>query len=440
MRRVFTLTFLLFLILSEFLFFYLTNVSNQHLYFINFFLKEAGYIIIPDKTVLSSLLEFNTTLFSSYFITLTAGAIIAFFISILISAFFITRESFFKIIEIFIPITIAIAFVGTTLYIYEGKDLFSRFQDSFLHSSKTGESINSFYYKYTLHAAEVMKTPMQKQIKPCWIDPKIKNRSKLKKTLFQFGWLPIKKKIDSELVIEKDKHLRLIFKYQNRIILKTNLKKFITNPEKFLELYSLKTDSKKNLRTPYSTGLMPGIPLFIFFFVYLILFLCFRILTNSKNSNLIASTLTCLLLILLLFYLNPEILHKTNQANAVNMLSSQNEKTRIRGLRVIYTQKYTEDISNVVPELLRGGTAEKYWLANTLGMQNSRQNRKVLKILIKDDSIKVQCAAINALSKIDKTKKTFILFKKIIKTSNHWYVQYYAYNAYREWIIKNNSN
>ena len=115
---------------------------------------------------------------------------------------------------------------------------------------------------------------------------------------------------------------------------------------------------------------------------------------------------------------------------------------------MIYTQKYDiENLPHITSELIKGKAVEKYWLANTLGMKNSKENIKTIKILIKDDSMNVRTAAIRALSEIDNSKKSLKTFKQIINNSNsksnqnfdRWYVQFHAYNAYRKWITTNNT-
>ncbi len=438
MRKAFIITFLIVLIFSGFLSYYLTQISNQHLYFTTLLLNDAGHIVTPNKITLSSLLDFKTTLFASYFLTFTAGMIIAFLISFFMSTLFINGDSFFQIIEISIPILISLTFIGTTLYTYEEKDLFPRISDSFLFSNKLGESINNFYYKYSLHATETFKSSKQKQVKPYWIDPEIKNNSNLKKTLFKYGWLAIDKKLDSALIIEKKHVKQLLFKHKNKIILETTVEKFLENPDDYLTLYSSKTDSYKFLRLFYSLGVMPGIPILAFFIIYFLLFFIFLIITDSKNSNIISNTITTLLIVVLLFYLNPEILNPIDYEAAEKMLFSERSATRVQGMRVISNKKFNiEKLSDVIPELLKGGKTERYWLANTLGVSSNKQNIKTLNILVKDESVNVQCAALNALSQIDPTEKPFLLFKKIIKESDNWYIQYHAYKAYQRWIIEN---
>ncbi|MCK5542621.1 MAG: HEAT repeat domain-containing protein [Desulfobacterales bacterium] len=446
MKKGFFITFPIILILSAFYFFFLTYISNQSLYFNTLLLKQAGHIVVPDATILSSMLDFKVVLFGSFFITFTAGLTIAFTISIIVSTFFISRDSFFKIAEIFLPIVISITLLITTLYVYNKNNLFPRIRDSFLLSNSVGNSINDFYYKYTLYAAEALQSPLQKQIKPCWIDPNIEEKAEIKKALFQFGWLTTNRITNNNLVIKKNFKSKLDFVHNNKLLFRTSIEEFLTNPERFLSIYSKKIDSKKSLRILSSLGLMPGIPLFLFSFVYFIIFIFFLVTKNSKNASLFSSSITAFLFIGLLFYLNPEILTKPNIESTRNLVFSSEARDRIHGLRVIYTEKYEiKDFTHLASELLKGNAVEKFWLANTLSMHRTKQNIRILKTLIKDESMNVRYAAISALSAIDPSKKSLKIFKQVINNSNstsnqnnnHWYVQLYAYNAYKKWIVTN---
>ncbi len=444
MRKAFIITFLILLFLSGVYFFFLTFIANQNLYFTTLLLKDADHIVVPSNFILSSMLDFKNILFGSFFITFTAGLVIAFTISLLASLIYITRDSFFKIIEIFLPVIISLTLVVTTLFIFDKDHMFSRVRDSFIFSNTLGQTINEFYYKYTLYSAETLNSPMQKQIKPCWIDPKIKEKSKLKKILFRYGWLTTNKIISNELVIKQNFQSRLDFIHNNKLLFRASPENFLKAPEKYLIQYSSILDSKKVLRTLCSIGLMPGIPIIIFFLVYSIIFLLFLSTNSARRSNLISNTITCFLLIGLLFYLNPEILKKPEQASVRNMLFSSEARERIQGLRLIYTEKYTiKNFNYIVSQLMQGDATEKYWLANVLGMEKTKENTKTLKTLINDDSMNVRYAAIRALSEIDSSKKALKIFKQIINNSNskknlnhdHWYVQYHAYNAYRKTLL-----
>ncbi|MCK5096639.1 MAG: HEAT repeat domain-containing protein [Desulfobacteraceae bacterium] len=446
MRKAFTITFLTVFILSGVYFYLLTFISNQNLYFTTLLLKDAGHIVVPSNAILSSMLDFQNILFGSFFITFTAGLVIAITISIVVSIFYITRDSFFKIIEIFLPVIISMALVVTTLFIFDKDQLFLRVRDSFLFSNSAGNTINEFYYKYTLYAAETLHSPMQKQIKPCWIDPDIKEKLKIKKTLFRYGWLTTNKIINNELVIKINFQSGLDFIHNNKLLFRTSMEDFLKSPEKYLNLYSLTLDSRQFLRILHSIGLMPGIPILVFLFLQFILFMLFLSTNNAKRSNLLSSTVTGFLLIGLLFYLNPEILQKPDQVAVRNMLFSSEARERIQGLRLIYTEDFDiKSFNHIVSQLIRGESTEKYWLTNVLGMKKTKENIKTLKTLINDDSMNVRCAAITALSEINSGRKSYKIFKQIINNSNsknnqnsdHWYVQFYAYNAYRKAILNN---
>jgi len=446
MRKSFIITFPIVFIICGVYFYFLTYMSNQNLYFTTLLLQDAGHILVPSNSILSSMLNSEVVLYGSFFLTFTAGLVISIVIAFFVSFFFITRESFLKLIEIFLPMTISIILVVTTLFIFDKDQLFSRVRDSFLFSNTFGQSINEFYYKYNLYAAEALNTPIKKQIKPCWIDPKIKEKNKIKKTLFRYGWLTTKKMTSNELVIRKNFQAGLDFVYKNKQLFRVDTDEFLTNPERYLHIYSSTLDSHQFLRILYSIGLLPGLPIIVFFVLHFLIFLLFLSTNSVRRSNFIASTLAGFLLIGLLFYLNPEIIKKPDQASVKNMLFSSEDSARIQGLRLIYLKNYNiPSFDHIVSQLIRGDATEKYWLANVLGMTKTKENINILRTLIKDKDMRVRYSAIRALSTIDNSKKSLRLFKQIINNSNsknnpnsdYWYVQHHAYNAYRTWIIKN---
>jgi HEAT repeat protein len=446
MRKAFIITFLIVFPLTGVYSYFLTFISSQNFYFTLILLKDASHIVVPDNSILSSMLEPKIILFSSFFITFTAGLLVSIVISFLLSIIFIDRESFLKFIEIFLPIGVAMILVITTVFIFDRNQLFSRVRDSFIFSNSVGETINEFYYKYTLYASETLQSPMQKQIKPCWIDPKIKEKSEIKKILFKYGWLTTNKILNNELVIKQNFQSGLDFMHNNKVLLRVSSEKFLENPVRYLGSYSSTLDNRKFLRILCSIGLMPGLPILIFLFLHFFVFILFLSTNNVRKSNLFSSTVTALLLIGLLFYLNPEVIKKPDQESVRNMLFSSEARERIQGLRLIHKNKYEiKAFNHIVSQLIRGKDTEKYWLANVLGLDKTKENIKSLKKLIKDDSMMVRHAAINSLAQIDTSKRALKIFKQTINNSNSksnpnygkWYVQYHAYNAYRTWIVHN---
>jgi hypothetical protein len=193
---------------------------------------------------------------------------------------------------------------------------------------------------------------------------------------------------------------------------------------------------------------MPGIPIIVFFIIYSFIFLLLLGLNTAKTSNLVSSTISGILLIGLLFYLNPEVIKKPDSSAVKNMLFSSESYDRIKGLRLFTTGDYEiPDFDHMVSQLLRGEATEKYWLANALGMRKNNENINILKKLINDKSMKVRYAAIHALSEIDPSRKSLKIFKQIINNCNsknninsdQWYVQSYAYAAYQACIINTSS-
>ncbi|GEM_PF-5092646 len=444
MRKAFIITFPIVLIILGFYFFFITYIAAQNLYFQTILLKQAGHLVVPNSIVLSSLLNLKNIILGSLFITSTAGIIIAFTIAFIISLFFITRESVYTISSVFLPIVISITLVGTSLYVYDKDDLFPRIRDSLLLSTSLGQTLNTFYYKYTLTASETVQNKMQKQIKPCWVDPGIKNQESIKKVLFRFGFLPVNKQLYDSLIIQNNFKSQLEFIQNNQPLFRVSPERFLLNPEKYLNQYSDMVDSKKILRTLCSFGIYPGYPVLLFIFIYLLFMLFFFIIRIKKNSNLLASTMTAVLIIGLLFYLNPEILKEPDAAKIKSMLYSAESRDRITALRIIHKKKLEiENFSLIASQLIKGNSVEKYWLAKNLALLKNMQSRSLLTDLIKDDSMNVRYCAMESLSEIDPGINSLRLFKQIINNSNaknnlnadKWYVQFYAYNAYKKCVL-----
>ena len=71
---------------------------------------------------------------------------------------------------------------------------------------------------------------------------------------------------------------------------------------------------------------------------------------------------------------------------------------------------------------------ERYWLAQALGVGRNPNGHADLLQLLEDPHTNVVCAALHALGlKRDRRAQPQILER--LRTSDHWYVQMYAYQA-----------
>ena len=180
------------------------------------------------------------------------------------------------------------------------------------------------------------------------------------------------------------------------------------------------------------TGLFTGLPVFFFILLLWFIFSVCRKLIPEKNAMVLSGFLVSGITVITLLYLNP-INRPDTLEDIEKMLWSQKSKTRIEALRILYHKD--EDIWQF-PDYCKthvssNSIAEKYWLANTFSKSDTIKSVQYLKKLLKDDAINVKCAAINALSKLICNDESEKIFKTIINDSPKWYIQQYAYNAYK---------
>ncbi|MEA3232097.1 MAG: HEAT repeat domain-containing protein, partial [Thermodesulfobacteriota bacterium] len=81
------------------------------------------------------------------------------------------------------------------------------------------------------------------------------------------------------------------------------------------------------------------------------------------------------------------------------------------------------------PSLMKSGNiSERYWLARILG--NGREEKTYLDLIrmLDDPSPNVVCMALRSLGKRGNEQAAAIILNRM-KSSDHWYIQWYAYNA-----------
>ncbi len=208
-------------------------------------LTGAGHTVVPQGEALTSLAAPSSAVWGALFIVMTAGLLVA-TLSIattLLSAFIFThlKNRILASTALWLSITGALFFMGESLftqlytstipllifyivekrrkaykfrkplyrshrfffagisfllasglfYVQCDKGIFLRARDTLLLETRIGKAVNTFYYTNTLYAAQAIQSPLQQQIKTCWIDPKLPNKRSIKRTLARYGWLDI---------------------------------------------------------------------------------------------------------------------------------------------------------------------------------------------------------------------------------------------------------
>lgn len=425
----------------EICFFILVYHSNRSLHNTLTLLNESGYTVVPNHHVLSSLKTFQAAFCGSLFLLFTAGVLVTLILCFCAVVFsseirsaLINHSSWFFSFSGALVTTAII-----TMGIADGS-VFLRGRDYALLSNKPGAVLNRFYYKYTLYAANTVRSPLQKQVKTCWIAPSLlKDNNNIKRLLSGFGWFPVNNRNHTDFEISSSANGNLEFRYKEKHFLSIPVQSFYDNPEFFLKQYSNKTDSAGPLRFFCAAGLFIALPVWGFALVFFMVAGITKALFPDKNTSYISGILVPAVLLSALLYINPTG-RPENEKEIRRMFASGSGKTRIEALRAVCREGY--DIWRF-PDYCRKAanstvTAEKYWLVNAFSISGREKSLPYVKKMVHDESINVQTAAIDALADLSCHSTTMDIFKKKVLNSRQWYVQQEAFNAMQQCRWKNN--
>lgn len=331
---------------------------------------------------------------------------------------------------VIILLIITVSITGVFYYVKSDKGIFLRVRDYLLLSNSYGQAINDFYYSYTLYAVEAIK-------------PSVKSRIDEISTL----------KVYSDKIKEE---------FNQNIVSDNSL-----------------DDHHKTIRLLCFAGLTIFLPITVYSSFFLVIYgfincslekLNFFNLKTVENRrefvSAIAAGIVNILISLSIFYIIYPLSFNNQSLSIKTMLEHSDYKIRIEGLRelckennghikknngikdVNFTDQFTENSDTIwsypdfIKHALNGNIAEKYWLANAFSAAKSPDALIFLEKLIYDPSINVQCAAIDAMTKIGITNKENrdlnFKIKDILKSkiadSDHWYVQQRAYNCLKNII------
>jgi len=463
-------------------------ISNSELYQFLLAINDAGYFSIPNELTMKRLTGFNPAFFGGLFFTLSIGAslsisgITAAWIwdrlfnrnkyllipfSVLWSAtFFAVNFHGFCLIYTFyifiIPATVFAATLkwmpskvkknkGLNLIILAvsiilpallwaprfSNDIFLDFRDNLLLSNSFGNKINNFYYKYTLYPAEVFKSFEQKLLKSCNLNEIKKNSLKqlLEKELLNHDYLPLMKDVHCDLKIIEDRGL-LILMNKDRVILNVTPAEFLSMPGFILKKFSLKTDKQVFFRHFTFFSLLIGFPITLYIVFYSMFHLISSFFFNFINSSLIASILCLIFGISTIIPLYIAEIKLTDPNDISKAIESERWQDRVAAYKTIESKRL--EVSDFKPYnnvKASPNIAERYWYARALGVSRNSKTYNELLSLLDDPHPNVVCMALYSLGQRGK-KTTVNKIMSIIKSSDDWYTQDYAYRAIRKlgWI------
>ncbi len=309
---------------------------------------------------------------------------------------------------------------------------FVDFRDIFLLSNPVGTKINDFYYDYTLFPAEVFKSLDQKTLKTCSLQNLKKEPllARVERELLNYDYLDVGTDDAVDLKVVQDGNM-LAFKHGERTILQTTPADFLSHPGAALHEFSVKIDKQGLFRLLTFYSLLVGLPLTLYVILHTLIRLLCCFFLPVRTSSLIASIL-CLIVglsILIPFqYMRGTDIDLKDIPQA---LASESWQERVAALRIIEQKKLEVSSFQPYPHLLASPhIAERYWLVKGLAVSRRPETYRDLLAFLDDPHPNVVSMAFYGLGQRGDWRAVSEILTRI-KTSDHWYNQWYGYKALR---------
>jgi hypothetical protein len=458
-------------------------LSNVHLYSSLSVIKAAGYLTIPNQRTMSSLQNFAPAFLGGLFFTLSVGAGLTL---LSLAATWVWHRLFSRSRSVLIVLLLlwvgslvvlnnrGFSF-GATCYFFAippvvflatcrwmppppgqrvwvrgmvhtipvvvlallwtsqiDSHLFVDFRDVLLLSNPVGTKINDFYYDYTLFPAEVFKSLDQKILKTCSLQNLEKRPllTRVERELLNYDYLDVGTDDAVDLKVVQDGDM-LVFKNGERTILQTTPVDFLSHPGTVLHEFSAKSDKQGLFRQLTFFSLVMGLPLTLYVILHTLVRLLCCLFLDGRASSLIASIL-CLIvglsiLIPFLYMRGTDIELK----DVPQALASESWQERVAALRIIEQKGLEISGFQPYPRLLPSPhIAERYWLVRGLAVSRRPETFRDLLAFLDDPHPNVVSMAFYGLGQRGDRRGVSEILKRI-KTSDHWYNQWYAYKALR---------
>lgn len=333
----------------------------------------------------------------------------------------------------YIPVIILV--ILTSLWATQlNQRLFTSIRDHVLLSNPVGRSVNNFYYRYTLYAAETFKSFSQKTIRTC-IFEESKNNQHVKELELHLAQrdvllVPFVDKPDVVIAFPDEKRVKL--KFMGDEVLETTYDLFIKDTNTILKRFSEATRYHSNFARATFFGLLIGFPVLLYIIVYgLLCFVSGWLIKRNQLIIIISSTL-CLLIGILLFLPMLSAEPVTITRNIINQeLASEQWSRRVAALRYIENQKLEIARYPAYEKILNSRlVVERYWLARAMAKSRAASTHYQLLTMLKDPHPNVVCQAFFSLGS-QRRRQSIKPVKEQLMNTDHWYAQWYGYRALR---------
>ena len=313
------------------------------------------------------------------------------------------------------------------------RDLFVTIRDQILLSNPIGRSVNDFYYRYTLYAAEAFKSFQQKTLHTCQLEglDAASAARQWEAFLARYDLLVLPQTRRPDLRMRFSGETLHMISGQDRSVT-LPVRQFKSDPQRALQAFSKATDRYGPFRRITLIGLLIGFPTLLFVTVYAVLHWLAQKLFGVRRATIVSSGL-CLAVGILLYL--PML--KAGAINAITLekipaaLTADDWTTRVAAIRYIETHRLEIADYPVYQRLLDSPlVVERYWLARAMAGSRSEQTYAQLLRLMQDTNPNVTCQAFYALGKRGQ-RAAIEPIKVRLAVSSNWYSQWYGYRALR---------
>lgn len=456
-------------------------LSNIDLYQSLLAIQDAGYLTIPNRTVMPALKAYGPAFWGGMFFTVSIGLGISLttFISLWVWDRVFSRNRFVLVFFFFfwlgglgwvnlwgfdLMVTLYFLIIPPSVFFYAlprmpeitkqeallrcgaylaplvllavlwaawlDNSFFTSARDNFLLSNRPGTMINDFYYKYTLYAAEVFKPLARKTIKTYRLEnsEEGRTREKLDRILLDRDYFFAGGKDEVDLLVQlRDDGLRL--KNKGKTILQTTLEEFLSEADRILQEYSFRVDRHFMFRRLTFFSILFCIPALFYILGFELCYGLFG-LAFSPGVSLATAALLCFFLGMMVVVPFGAAGRKTvDEQRLLRALDAESWRDRVRALKVLSALGMEIGNSPAYRKILTSShIPERYWLARALGSSRLPRTYRDLLTLLDDPQANVVCMAFYGLGKRGDSRAVNAIIKKI-EVSDHWYVQWYAYSA-----------
>jgi hypothetical protein len=234
--------------------------------------------------------------------------------------------------------------------------------------------------------------------------------------------------VDLDLVQDGD---MLVFKNEGSVVFQTTIADFLSNPAAALEEFSAKSDRNGFLRQFTFFSLVMGLPLILYLLLHALIRLLCCFFLDVRTSSLIASILCLIIGLSILIPFQYRRGKDIELKDVPQALASKSWQERVAALRIIERKGLEVSGFQPYPRLLASPhIAERYWLVRGLAVSRRPETYRDLLAFLDDPHPNVVSMAFYGLGRRgDRRGVSEILAR--IKTSDHWYNQWYAYKALR---------